>query len=162
MFEPSHSTLIHNEEEKQQHSHEEMPAIQRDEPPEMAIAPEPAVQENTEATVAPDAAFNQHSEAGRKGARRIHQLIEQGKLYEREHGLKPGRQRLRQLIQEGKLYEQEHGLKVGSKRAREGRRTRISHEQQFKNFLQALLRVTKPTYRARLLDVLQAIEGESK
>ncbi len=161
MFEPSHTTLIHNE-EKQQLSHEDTPALQHDEPHPMAIAPEPAAQGHTEAPVAPDPAFNQHSEAGRKGARRIHQLIEQGKLYEREHGLKPGRQRLRQLIQEGKLYEQEHGLKVGSKRAREGRRTRISNEQQFKNFLQALLRVTKPTYRARLLDVLQAIEGESK
>ena len=51
--------------------------------------------------------LNSHAEAGRKGARCIHQLIQQGKLYEREHNLKPGRQRLRQLIEEGKLYEQE-------------------------------------------------------
>src|SRR5690348_2723919 len=48
-----------------------------------------------------------HAQAGRKGARRVHQLIEHGRLYEQEHGLKRGRQRLRQLIQLGKLYEQE-------------------------------------------------------
>src|SRR5919109_879948 len=57
-------------------------------------------------------------EAGRKGAQRIHQLIEHGKLYEQEHGLKSGRQRLRQLIEEGKLYEQEHGLAPQRRRAR--------------------------------------------
>src|SRR5690242_12494629 len=51
-----------------------------------------------------------HAEAGRKGARRVHQLITEGRLYEQEHGLKRGRQRLRQLIELGKLYEQEHGL----------------------------------------------------
>src|SRR5205085_1980988 len=51
-----------------------------------------------------------HAEAGRKGARRVHQLIQRGLLYEQEHGLKRGRQRLRQLIELGKLYEQEHGL----------------------------------------------------
>src|SRR5262249_55063557 len=50
-------------------------------------------------------ASNQHAEAGRKGAQRLHQLIQLGRLYEQEHGLKRGRQRLRQLIQEGKLYE---------------------------------------------------------
>src|SRR5262245_4897547 len=51
---------------------------------------------------------SRHVEAGRKGARRVHRLIEEGRLYEKEHGLRPGRQRLKQLIQEGKLYEQEH------------------------------------------------------
>src|SRR4051794_33773132 len=45
-----------------------------------------------------------HADAGRKGAQRIHQLIQQGRQYEQEHGLKRGRQRLRQLIEEGKLY----------------------------------------------------------
>src|SRR5690348_11438892 len=49
--------------------------------------------------------------AGREGARRVHQLIQAGRLYEQEHGLKRGRQRLRQLIELGKLYEQEHGLR---------------------------------------------------
>src|SRR5438132_675640 len=33
---------------------------------------------------------NRHVEAGRKGARRVHQLIQEGKLYEQEHGLKRG------------------------------------------------------------------------
>src|SRR4051812_29191611 len=49
-----------------------------------------------------------HAEAGRKGAARAQQLIQEGKLYEQEHGLKRGRQRLRQLIELGKLYEEEH------------------------------------------------------
>src|SRR5687768_633071 len=49
------------------------------------------------------------TEAGRKGAYRVHELIEAGKRYEREHGLKSGRQRLRQLIELGKKYEREHG-----------------------------------------------------
>src|SRR5262249_11327338 len=106
--------------------------------------------------------LNQHAEAGRKGAQRIHQLIQQGRLYEREHGLKPGRQRLRQLIQEGKLYEQEHGLKTMSKRSREGRRPRISQEQLLRALLQSLLRVAKPAYRSRLLSLVQALEAESE
>src|SRR5439155_8194418 len=46
---------------------------------------------------------NRHVEAGRKGARRVHELIERGRLYEQEHGLTRGRQRLRQLLEEGKL-----------------------------------------------------------
>lgn len=117
---------------------------------------------SAEAVATPSEPSKQHAEAGRKGARRVHQLIQQGKLYEREHGLKPGRQRLRQLIQEGKLYEQEHGLKAGSTRAREGRRPRISHEQMFKSFLQALLRLAKPAYRDRILSLLQVLEAESK
>ncbi len=49
---------------------------------------------------------NRYVVAGRKGAERIHQLIQRGRLYEQEHNLKRGRQRLRQLIEEGKLYEQ--------------------------------------------------------
>ena len=51
------------------------------------------------------------AEAGRKGGRHVHQLIQEGKLYEQEHGLKSGRQRLRQLLELGKLYEEEHGLR---------------------------------------------------
>jgi hypothetical protein len=98
---------------------------------------------------------NPHAEAGRKGARRIHQLIQQGRLYEREHSLKPGRQRLRQLIAEGKLYEQERGLKP-----RKGRHPRMSQEQTLKTFLQALLRMVKPAYRTPLLGLMQALETE--
>src|SRR5262245_26302263 len=61
---------------------------------------------------------SRHAAAGRKGAERIHQLIERGKLYEQEHDLKRGRQRLRQLIEEGKLYEQEHGLSTSRRKKR--------------------------------------------
>ena len=49
------------------------------------------------------------TEAGRKGAKRIHELIEAGRQYEQQHGLKSGRQRLRQLIELGKRYEEERG-----------------------------------------------------
>lgn len=107
------------------------------------------------------ATLNQHAEAGRKGAQRIHQLMQHGRLYEREHGLTPGRQRLRQLIQEGKLYEQEHGLQTDSTRSRKTRRTRVSQEQVLKALLQSLLRMAKPAYRSRLLSLLQALEGET-
>jgi hypothetical protein len=109
----------------------------------------------------PGESLNQHAEAGRKGAQRIHQLIQEGRLYEREHGLKAGRQRLRQLIQEGKLYEQEHGLKADSKRARIGRRPRISQEQIFKTLFQSLLRLAKPAYRSRILALAKALEDDS-
>src|SRR6516164_7630243 len=83
-------------------------------PPEEAASLNPAAGNDGQKNgtdVGPAGPPRWHVEAGRKGARRIHQLIEQGKLYEQEHGLKSGRQRLRQLIQEGKLYEQEHGLR---------------------------------------------------
>jgi hypothetical protein len=119
------------------------------------------VQQVGEPTI-PGESLNQHAEAGRKGAQRIHQLIQQGRLYEREHGLKAGRQRLRQLIQEGKLYEQEHGLKADSKRARVGRRPRISQEQIFKTLFQSLLRLAKPAYRSRILALAKALEDDSK
>src|SRR5262249_26422007 len=72
-------------------------------------APPPVDQ--PEALVADNAkGSNRYAEAGCMGAQRVHQLIREGRLYEREHGLKPGRQRLRQLIQQGKLYEREHDL----------------------------------------------------
>lgn len=94
-----------------------------------------------------------HVEAGRKGARRVHQLIEQGRLYEQEHGLKRGRQRLRQLIQEGKLYEQEHG--VGPRR----RTRRVSSDQVVRRLLDALVRIARPSYRAHLLRLIEVLEG---
>jgi hypothetical protein len=106
--------------------------------------------------------FNQHAEAGRKGAQRIHQLIQHGRLYEREHGLKPGRQRLRQLIEEGKLYEKEHGLKSESKRARGTRRPRVTAEQLLKTLLQSLLRLAKPVHRSRILELVHALESEDR
>jgi hypothetical protein len=89
-------------------------------------------------------------EAGRKGARRIHQLIQEGRVYEKEHGLKRGRQRLRQLIAQGKLYEEEHGLQP----RRQGRR-RQSSDAQLRDFIQALLPVMKPRLRGRLVRLLQ-------
>ena len=105
------------------------------------------------------AAASRHAEAGRKGARRVHELIKRGRLYEQEHGLKSGRQRLRQLIELGKLYEQEHGLAVGGRRARAGRPRRVRSEQVLVNLLQSVYRLAKPRFRpqiARLIDALQA------
>jgi hypothetical protein len=99
-------------------------------------------------------------EAGRKGAQRIHQLIEHGKLYEQEHGLKSGRQRLRQLIEEGKLYEQEHGLTQERRRARGSRPKRLSGEQQLLGFLQSVLRLAKPRFRSQVARLIQVLESE--
>jgi hypothetical protein len=100
------------------------------------------------------------AEAGRKGAQRIHQLIEHGKLYEKEHGLKSGRQRLRQLIEEGKLYEQEHGLGSESRRRRSARPKRLSSEQQLLHFLQSVLRLAKPRFRSQVARLIQLLESE--
>ena len=106
----------------------------------------------------PVASPNHHAEAGRKGARRVHQLIQAGRLYEQEHGLKRGRQRLRQLIEEGKLYEREHGVRPGPRSHRE-RATRVSRQQLVTTLLQSLVRLAKPSYRAQLLQVLHALES---
>jgi hypothetical protein len=84
---------------------------------------------------------NRFASAGRLGAERVHQLIQLGQQYEQEHGLKRGRQRLRQLIQLGKRYEQEHGLAAPVCRPRK------SKENAWAEFVQALARVVKPTYR---------------
>lgn len=77
--------------------------------------------------------------AGRAGARRLVELTEFGRQYEREHGLTPGRQRRRQLIQLGKRYELEHGLRVSRPRRPQG--------DAWEDFLAALTRVVKPAYR---------------
>ncbi len=98
---------------------------------------------------------NHHALAGRKGAERIHQLIERGKLYEQEHDLKRGRQRLRQLIEEGKRYEQEHGL---SPRRRRKREAHVTQEQVVRRLFDALVRIAKPSYRPGLLKMVQALE----
>ena len=98
---------------------------------------------------------NRHAVAGRKGAERIHQLIERGRLYEQEHDLKRGRQRLRQLIEEGKLYEQEHGLSASRRRKRGAP---VSPEQVVRRLLDTLVRVAKPTYRAELLKLVQLLD----
>lgn len=98
---------------------------------------------------------NRHAEAGRKGAQRIHELIQQGKIYEKEHGLKRGRQRLRQLIQEGKLYEQEHGL-----RPVKARRTRQQPDQAVHALLQSIYFLAQPRYRDVLLRAIHGIKEE--
>ena len=100
-----------------------------------------------------------HAEAGRKGAFRIRDLIRLGKQYEQEHGLTSGRQRLRQLIAEGKLYEQEHGLRPTGRRGR-GTRPRVSNDQLVRTLLHTLLRLAKPSVRADLLRVLEALNRE--
>jgi hypothetical protein len=100
--------------------------------------------------------FSRYVEAGRKGARRVHQLIQEGRLYEQEHGLKRGRQRLRQLLQQGKLYEQEHGLSP-RRRAR-----RLSSDQVVRRLLDALVRIARPSYRAHLLRLIEALEGATR
>jgi hypothetical protein len=101
-----------------------------------------------------------HAEAGRKGARRVHQLIQEGKLYEKEHGLKSGRQRLRQLIELGKLYEEEHSLRP-PRRVRRNR-ARISNEELFHQLFDVLLRLAKPSLRGRLLQLLNDVEARRK
>ena len=98
-----------------------------------------------------------HARAGSKGARRIHQLIQEGRLYEQEHGLKRGRQRLRQLIELGKLYEQEHDLRPA--RASKGRErlSRMGREELLATLFRCLMRLAKPSFRgelARLADLL--------
>jgi hypothetical protein len=104
---------------------------------------------------------NRHVEAGRKGARRIHQLIQEGKLYEQEHGLKRGRQRLRQLIEEGKLYEREHGLDTAEQR-RPKRPRRMNGRQALLSLLQGLHRLARPSVRKELVRLIQVLESEEQ
>ncbi|HZY85031.1 MAG TPA: hypothetical protein VFE78_09385 [Gemmataceae bacterium] len=96
------------------------------------------------------------AEAGRKGARRVHQLIREGRLYEQEHGLKRGRQRLRQLIELGKLYEQEHGLRPARKKHAD-RLSRADRAELLATLLQCLVRLAKPSFRAELLRLAESL-----
>jgi hypothetical protein len=97
------------------------------------------------------------AEAGRKGARRVHQLIREGRLYEQEHGLKSGRQRLRQLIELGKLYEQEHGLQPAPRQKHAERLSRADREELLATLLRCLVRLAKPSFRADLLRLTEAL-----
>jgi hypothetical protein len=109
---------------------------------------------------APDSeARRRHSEAGRKGANRIHQLIREGKLYEKEHGLKSGRQRLRQLIELGKVYEAEHGMSPALPKKR-GRLSRMEQQEVLGTLLQCLLRIARPSFRARLVRLVEELARE--
>jgi hypothetical protein len=101
-----------------------------------------------------------HAEAGRKGALRRHQLIQEGRLYEQEHGLKSGRQRIRQLIELGKLYEQEHGLRPGLRKKR-GRLSRVRRDELLATLLQCLVRIARPSFRAQLLRLAEALADEA-
>ena len=103
-----------------------------------------------------------HAEAGRKGARRVHQLIQAGRLYEQEHGLKSGRQRLRQLIELGKLYEQEHGLRANPGKKRPRRLSRLDREELLATFLECLVRIAKPSFRSELLRLTEALRNSEK
>jgi hypothetical protein len=139
------------------------PAVDKQEP----AAPRPEMTGTPAVTDEPEQGNGQsseaghwHAEAGRKGARRVHQLIEEGKLYEKEHGLKRGRQRLRQLIELGKLYEQEHGLRPARRRKRGERLSRMGREELLETFLQCLLRIAKPSFRAELMRLVEALVQE--
>jgi hypothetical protein len=105
-------------------------------------------------------ARDQHADAGRKGAHRVHQLIREGKLYEQEHGLKKGRQRLRQLIELGKLYEQEHGFRPNPKTSRRERLSRTDREDILTTLLQCLVRLAKPSFRAELLAMTKRLQDD--
>jgi hypothetical protein len=103
---------------------------------------------------------NRHARAGREGARRIHQLIQEGMLYEQEHGLKRGRQRLRQLIELGKLYEQEHDLRPVRPKKRRQRLSRPGRQELLATFFDCLLRIAKPSFRKELLRLVELLRQE--
>jgi hypothetical protein len=100
------------------------------------------------------------TEAGRKGAKRVHQLIQAGKLYEQEHGLKSGRQRLRQLIELGKQYEAEHGKSPTGKKRRGTRLSRQERDEVVSTLLKCLVRIAKPSFRAELGKLAEALSPE--
>jgi hypothetical protein len=130
--------------------------------PEENIVPHPAVEaaephHEVPAESAHDTHEDWHAEAGRKGAHRIHQLIEAGRRYEAEHGLKSGRQRLRQLIELGKLYEEEHGLKPAVRKSRSKRLSRMEREQTLATLLNCLVRIAKPSFRPELQRLADAL-----
>jgi hypothetical protein len=104
---------------------------------------------------------NRHAEAGRKGGHRVHQLIQEGLLYEMEHGLKRGRQRLRQLIELGKVYEQEHGLRPSRRKKRGERLSRLSREELLATFLRCLVRIAKPSFRAELRRLVEVLSNDT-
>jgi hypothetical protein len=105
---------------------------------------------------APAGDHRRYADAGRKGAERVHQLIQLGRQYEQEHGLKRGRQRLRQLIEEGKRFELEHGLREGRKPRRK-RLSRLGREQLVVNLLETLQRMVKPAFREQLRRAVEAL-----
>jgi hypothetical protein len=91
-----------------------------------------------------------HADAGRKGALRVQQLIELGRQYEKEHGLKRGRQRIRQLIELGKLYETEHGVRPRRPGKRGDRLGRGQRKELLNTLVRCLVRIAKPSFRNEL------------
>jgi hypothetical protein len=154
--------MLDETERRSQESDE--PRADRDDPDAGAeSAPEPATTHNHEPPRPNGRVRERRSVAGRKGARRIHELIQRGRLYEEEHGLKRGRQRLRQLIEEGKLYEREHALDQGEPPAQRGRIPRMSRHQVMIQLVGALIHLAQPGYRPelnRLLESLTAVRGQ--
>jgi hypothetical protein len=137
------------------------PAVQSETPGELfptepTAESVPAVEANGTAHEGP----TWRNEAGRKGARRIHQLIEAGKLYEQEHGLTSGRQRLRQLIGLGKLYEKEHGRGPARKERKGGRLSRSDRDELVATLLECLVRIAKPSFRPELSKLAEALSPE--
>lgn len=120
---------------------------------------EPVKESSTEVQAGEVEPHSWQAEAGRKGARRVHQLIQRGRLYEKEHGLKKGRQRLRQLIELGKLYEQEHGLRPAP---RKKRLSRLDREELLATFLECLLRMAKPSFRDVLKQMAESLRIEEQ
>jgi truncated hemoglobin YjbI len=102
------------------------------------------------------------NEAGRKGAKRVHQLIEAGRLYEREHGLKSGRQRLRQLIELGKRYEEEHGVRPVGKKRQGKRLSRTERDEVLATLLECLIKIAKPSFRAELARLAGTLSNVEK
>jgi hypothetical protein len=103
-----------------------------------------------------------HAEAGRKGARRLQQLIQEGKLYEQEHGLKRGRQRRHQLIELGKLYEQEHGIRPEREKKAARRLSRLGRDELLATFLRCLVRIARPSFRPELARLIEVLHGEGE
>jgi hypothetical protein len=130
--------------------------------PDVGAPAEVAAPEVEVKAVTPDdpAAEDWHVQAGRKGARRVHQLVQLGKRYEAEHGLKRGRQRLRQLIELGKRYEQEHGLRPARPKRRGIRLARADRDELLATLLECLLRLAKPSFRGELLRLAAALSRE--
>jgi hypothetical protein len=101
-----------------------------------------------------------HADAGRKGALRVQQLIELGRQYEKEHGLKRGRQRIRQLIELGKLYEQEHGVRPQRPGKRGDRLGRGQRKELLNTLVHCLVRMAKPSFRNELTRLAKELHGE--
>jgi hypothetical protein len=128
-------------------------------------APVPTQPATPSATVAPEHTESStgvaeepwQSRAGREGARRIHQLIQEGRLYEQEHGLKRGRQRIRQLIELGKLYEQEHGLRPAHSKTHRRRLSHLGRQELMATLLECLVRIAKPSFRAELTQLVETL-----